>query len=337
MMDRRPPTLADWLLDRLGYTRQNAALAGDLLEEYREGRSAGWYWRQTIGVIAHAIPRHASALAPYMLALIAGYALQLPLSYALWALRLPPVAPASGWARFGLYLSLQATAVIIVLGPEKWILGKWVVHLRPQYYAATGDPQKRSTVLALAGYESFCMGLLSYCLCAVVFWRFSQAEFLKYQSIWFLWVVAPAAFSTLAAPAVNRAPAPGPVEDRERCCYGNLRCAPVVTVVLPNDRTILLDRDRLAESIFAAADPQLIRTAFGHGQSLDLLRRAVWLGGHRSREWITGRSGTLTLTELAALIRQTARTPQVEAALFDTYRRPSVWDRLNRAFRGDPV
>ena len=48
---RKPPTLAAWLLDRLGYTRQNAALAGDLLEEFQAGRSSAWYWRQTWMVI----------------------------------------------------------------------------------------------------------------------------------------------------------------------------------------------------------------------------------------------------------------------------------------------
>jgi hypothetical protein len=42
MSPRRPPALADWLLDRSGFARQNPPLAGNLLEEFRSGRSAAW-------------------------------------------------------------------------------------------------------------------------------------------------------------------------------------------------------------------------------------------------------------------------------------------------------
>ena len=41
-----PPRLATWLLSRFGPA--NDALLGDLLEEYRAGRSARWYWRQVM-------------------------------------------------------------------------------------------------------------------------------------------------------------------------------------------------------------------------------------------------------------------------------------------------
>lgn len=45
MSQRIPPRLATWLLNRLsGY---NQALVGDMIEEYRRGRSRLWYWRQT--------------------------------------------------------------------------------------------------------------------------------------------------------------------------------------------------------------------------------------------------------------------------------------------------
>jgi hypothetical protein len=42
----KPPIVAAWLLHR--FVRQNEALTGDLLEEYRVGRSVGWYWRQVL-------------------------------------------------------------------------------------------------------------------------------------------------------------------------------------------------------------------------------------------------------------------------------------------------
>jgi hypothetical protein len=38
------------LLERFG--PQNAALAGDLVEAYQLGRSASWYWRQTVAIVA---------------------------------------------------------------------------------------------------------------------------------------------------------------------------------------------------------------------------------------------------------------------------------------------
>jgi preprotein translocase subunit SecY len=53
-----PPSVATWLLKHLG--RRNDALAGDLLEEYRRGRSAAWYWRQVLTAIV--VSRRTEAL-----------------------------------------------------------------------------------------------------------------------------------------------------------------------------------------------------------------------------------------------------------------------------------
>lgn len=39
-----PPRIATWLLNRL--SGHNEALIGDMIEEYRRGRSRLWYWRQ---------------------------------------------------------------------------------------------------------------------------------------------------------------------------------------------------------------------------------------------------------------------------------------------------
>jgi hypothetical protein len=43
-----PPALATALLELLIQPRTSAALIGDLIEEYRNGRSRMWYWQQTI-------------------------------------------------------------------------------------------------------------------------------------------------------------------------------------------------------------------------------------------------------------------------------------------------
>jgi hypothetical protein len=45
---RTPPTLATWLLTRLGDRYRRDALLGDLMEEHRWGRSNAWYWLQVL-------------------------------------------------------------------------------------------------------------------------------------------------------------------------------------------------------------------------------------------------------------------------------------------------
>jgi len=48
MNRRQPPPLASWALEHLTSGDQDEALAGDLLEHYRAGRSDAWYWRQVL-------------------------------------------------------------------------------------------------------------------------------------------------------------------------------------------------------------------------------------------------------------------------------------------------
>lgn len=52
MRQADPPLMATWLLEHLTPGGRNDALAGDLLEEFRSGRSAFWYWRQVFAAIA---------------------------------------------------------------------------------------------------------------------------------------------------------------------------------------------------------------------------------------------------------------------------------------------
>ena len=49
MKQVNPPAAATWLLEHM---TKNEALAGDLFEGYRHGRSAGWYWRQVMAALA---------------------------------------------------------------------------------------------------------------------------------------------------------------------------------------------------------------------------------------------------------------------------------------------
>jgi hypothetical protein len=48
----RSIVLATWMLEHLTFGSPNESLSGDLLEEFRSGRSAGWYWRQAVSAIA---------------------------------------------------------------------------------------------------------------------------------------------------------------------------------------------------------------------------------------------------------------------------------------------
>lgn len=48
---RKPPAIAAWMLQRMTPGNYNDALAGDLLEEFRQGRPLRWYWRQAIAAV----------------------------------------------------------------------------------------------------------------------------------------------------------------------------------------------------------------------------------------------------------------------------------------------
>ena len=44
-----PPALAHWLLEHSG---ADAAIVGDINEEFARGQSSAWFWRQTVNVLA---------------------------------------------------------------------------------------------------------------------------------------------------------------------------------------------------------------------------------------------------------------------------------------------
>ena len=46
MKSSQPPSLATWLLEHVVARGRNEALTGDLMEDYNQGRTAAWYWRQ---------------------------------------------------------------------------------------------------------------------------------------------------------------------------------------------------------------------------------------------------------------------------------------------------
>jgi hypothetical protein len=51
MTGGNPPKLATWLLQLLAAGRHSESLAGDLMEQFAQGRSRLWYWRQVVMAI----------------------------------------------------------------------------------------------------------------------------------------------------------------------------------------------------------------------------------------------------------------------------------------------
>jgi hypothetical protein len=51
MRGEQPPRVATWLAERLVAGPRRASLLGDLIEQYRHGRSGVWYWRQVLAAI----------------------------------------------------------------------------------------------------------------------------------------------------------------------------------------------------------------------------------------------------------------------------------------------
>ncbi|HXA77466.1 MAG TPA: hypothetical protein VNV41_10055 [Candidatus Acidoferrales bacterium] len=51
MRSSKPPVQATWLVEHLIPGPRNEALAGDLLEQFSQGRSVTWYWRQVLVAI----------------------------------------------------------------------------------------------------------------------------------------------------------------------------------------------------------------------------------------------------------------------------------------------
>lgn len=80
MKREKPPAVARWILEHLVPGKKNDALAGDLLEEFRRGRSSTWYWRQVLSAFAVGCTQELRA---NWLAFVFGFFWALPAS-ALW-------------------------------------------------------------------------------------------------------------------------------------------------------------------------------------------------------------------------------------------------------------
>jgi len=53
----QPPQMATWLLKQFGCSPNNDAIIGDLAEQYHQGQTSYWYWKQTLIAIVRSLFR----------------------------------------------------------------------------------------------------------------------------------------------------------------------------------------------------------------------------------------------------------------------------------------
>lgn len=108
MKFRRPPPVAEFLLQHLARPSYREGLAGDLAEEFSAGRSAFWYWRQVLGALrehaSHLSRRHVLPLLMATTFFIFVLSFVAPVTY-----------PVMGWAG-----SLESIGVLVVIA---WLVG----------------------------------------------------------------------------------------------------------------------------------------------------------------------------------------------------------------------
>jgi hypothetical protein len=119
--DRTLPRLAVWMLSRILRGRRSEALIGDLAEEYRQGRSRTWYWRQALWAIVVELREHP------------------PRRLGLGALRLAMIATLLVGASFGAKWPL----FIFALDPIWWFLGRHRTRRRGQEHRRRDAPCDR--------------------------------------------------------------------------------------------------------------------------------------------------------------------------------------------------
>lgn len=148
MRTSHPPVLATWLLGHLRSGQKNESLTGDLVEEYRSGRSRVWYWREVLAAIAVSFFKEISAhrvraigavaigwaiwffyqsgLSPLLVELFLPFTHKLPLFFSygtpeglVWWVIWLSVRAASGWIVARLY---RAHATEMVLGLSASVL-----------------------------------------------------------------------------------------------------------------------------------------------------------------------------------------------------------------------
>jgi hypothetical protein len=299
---RQPPRFAEWLLEFLGYARQNRALMGDLLEEVRNGRSGGWYWRQTVTVIWNGVVKNSVGPRSFCNAILIGFAAQALLILTQHRLhsKLADAAASALWL----------AGMGVVFWAKRRAGGIASANFQQMIRAGETGSRDRSAVLRLVSLGTFVDYYLLYSLIYVDFGRVSLIQFAGIQLLWCgTWTLGPA---LLPAPIVTGA---SDAIDSPGCFCGYRGTESGLGVALSAGGTIILKRENLAETVFAAADEGLISALFGRGASLELVRRAIWLGAARECRAFR-QPGPISLSELASLVDEAQLSQSAGAASF---------------------
>ena len=308
---RQPPAIASWLLDWLGYTGQNPALAGDLLEEFRSGRSTAWYWRQTLQVIAAGTVRNAFGQRRYVTALLSGFGAQAAVAFGLWRIHTPP----STHGVVAWLVALLALLVVAIFQAEvksRISGGPATGDLRPLLRSGAIGTRNPRVIMALVAFEAFATYLPAYCICALFFQPFSTSTLALWELTWLVLFALPLALVRV----------PGARKSKVRKTHDFHQPSLLLTHA---GQTILLEPETVVESIFGTGDEQLAAAVFQRSASVELLRRAIWLGCY----W--GHTPTISLSDLLFLVDKAGHTKPLE--LFFLNIPDSRWKRLRRRLR----
>jgi hypothetical protein len=182
---RKPPAPANGLLWALGYARENPAVVGDLLEEFRDGRSAAWYWRQTLLLLSSGVATNIVQLRAYWMALVMGFLAQFLLAV-MW------------WYRpdhFLLPIAILQLAGVIWLFRVRWRRGNAYFDRLKRITTSTWS-RSRTGALVLVSVDTF-TSYLSYLILGYLFLpHVSRSHLLELNFCWFgLCTLAPALLS----------------------------------------------------------------------------------------------------------------------------------------------
>ena len=200
MTERKPPALASWMLNWLGYAGQNPSLIGDLAEEFAGGRrSAGWYWRQALMVVWNGMGRNARASRRYLPVVLVGFAAQAAVSAVLWRIGWPREVHGAGSI---VLVSAGVLAVFVCLAISKrWAAGQCDSDIRGLISA--GGEHAGFRVKLMGSVEVFVQFLAAYCLCRWFTMEFSARGLAVAQGTWLVgFVLIPA---VVRVPGARRA------------------------------------------------------------------------------------------------------------------------------------
>jgi hypothetical protein len=154
-------------LNRFGCAHQNPPLAGDILEEFQNGRSAAWYWRQALAVIATGLARNARLFWRPVAASVLIWAVEAGIAFALWRVQEPPRPH-----NVGLEAVLMA------------FFGSFLLGISPKISRSVKVRSAKADTVISACVQ-FILLLLAYCASAWL-WNMSLWDVILIQSMWLL-------------------------------------------------------------------------------------------------------------------------------------------------------